>query len=218
MVDFGRAREFMVDNQVRTSGVTDWRVLAQMSTVPREVFVPAERRELAYIDAPHRLGQPGSGRFMPPPALLAKLIQLAEITDDDSVLDIGAGTGYATAVIAGLAASVVGLESDAALAAAANANLEQLAIANASVVAGDSAALGKAQFDVILVQGTLEAIPPQFLALLADGGRMVVVLRQSGMSVANVLVRAGKDVTARAEFDAVLPPLFAGRRDEEFVF
>lgn len=218
MVDFERAREFMVDNQVRANGVTDWRVLAQLSAVPRENFVPAGRRELAYVDAPHWFGQPGTGRFMPAPAMLARLIQLAEITPTDSVLDIGAATGYGTAVMAGLAASVVGLEVDAALAETANDNLAALGIANASVATGDVSALGKVQFDAILVQGALDAVPPQFLTLLADGGRMVVVLRQGGISVANVLVRGGKDITARSEFDAALPPLYAARRDEEFVF
>ena len=109
MTQFERARATMVDNQLRTSGVTDWRVLAEMATVPRERFVPAERQSVAYIDDIHWLGTRAPRRFMMAPATLAKLLQLAEITKDDAVLDVGAATGYSTAVIAGLAASVVGL-------------------------------------------------------------------------------------------------------------
>lgn len=218
MVDFGRARAAMVENQLRTSGVSDWRLLARMADLPRENFVPANRRDLAYVDTIHRFGPAASGRFMPAPATLAKLVQLGEIAPHESVLDVGAGTGYATAVVAGLAASVVGLEADAALAQAARDNLAALGVANATIVAGDVGAVGGSTFDVILVEGMVDTVPPALAARLADGGRLVVVLQQGGVGVANVLVRAGKDIAARAQFNVALPPLSGGRRDDEFVF
>lgn len=216
MIDFDRARQVMVDNQLRTSNVTDWSVLTRMGAVPRERFVPESRKAIAYIDDIHALGQ--AGRFMLAPAALAKLLQLAEISRTDSVLDIGAGTGYATAVIAGLAASVIGLESDAALAATARSNLSELGLGNASIVAGDVAALGKAHFDLVLVQGALDTVPAEFLALLEDGGRLVTVVRQGGVAVANVFVKTDGTVAARAEFDLAVPALFAAPRDVAFVF
>ena len=217
MTDFGRLRAVMVDNQLRTSGVTDWGVLAQMGAVPRERFVPAERQALAYIDDIHWLGG-GRERFMMAPATLAKLLQLAEINDTESVLDVGAGTGYATAVIAGLAASVVGLEADASLAQAANANLTGLGLANASVIAGDVSAVGTRMFDVVFVEGTLDVVPDALLGVVKDGGRLVALVRDGGVSVASVFVKTGSTVTARGEFNATLPALDTTPRAVEFVF
>ena len=218
MVDFGQARAFMVDNQVRTSSISDRRIIALMGELPREIFVAPARRDIAYIDDVQWLGTPGSGRFMAAPAILAKLVQLAEITEADDVLDIGAGTGYSTALLAGLAGSVVGLESDAGLAAAAEANLAQLGIDNARIQSGDVAALTGQGFDVILVQGALDTVPQNFLGLLKDGGRLIALVRKGAVAVANVYVRTGTGVTARAEFNASLPPLFAKVQDDKFVF
>lgn len=218
MTDFEGARARMVDNQLRTSAVTDWRLLAQMGAVPRELFVPASRQAIAYIDDVQWLGEPATQRFIAPPATFAKLAQLAEITEADSVLDICAATGYSTAVIAGLAAAVVGIERDAGLAATARANLAQLNIANARVVAGDIAAVGGEQFDVVMVEGALDSVPDAFFAAVKDGGRLVALIRGGGVAVANVFVKTGKSIAARGEFNATLPPLYAALPAEEFVF
>ena len=214
MVDFQRARAQMVENQLRAGGVTNAPILARMRAVPREDFVDPSRRELAYADDVQWLG---NGRFMAPPATLAKLIRLAEITQDDTVLDIGAATGYSTAVMAGLAASVTGLEQDAPLAAAAAANLAALGITNVRIIAGGIEQLGSARFDVIIVQGALDSVPEAFLDCLNEGGRLVALVRSGAVSVAHVFVKSGRGVTARAEFNAHLPPL-AQRPNEEFVF
>ncbi|UJW85949.1 protein-L-isoaspartate O-methyltransferase family protein [Devosia sp. SL43] len=218
MTDFERVRAYMVDNQLRTSGVTEHRLLASMAAVPRELFVSADRQAVAYVDDVQWLGQPPARRFMPPPALLAKLLQLAEITEKDHVLDIGAATGYATAVIAGYAASATGLEADAGLVGLARANLERLGLANADIVAGDIAALRGRQFDVVIVQGALDNVPDTFFAALKDGGRLVALVRQGRVAVANVFVKAGTTITARGEFNATLPPLLAPQAVEDFVF
>lgn len=218
MTDFERARTVMVDNQVRTSGVTEHRLLSRLGIVPRELFVAEGRRPVAYIDDVQWVGDPAARRFLAPPALLAKLLQLAEITAADTVLDIGAATGYSAAVIAGLAGSVVGLESNAALAEQAHDNLAGLGITNARIVAGDVAALGGERFDVVFVEGALDSVPPAYLAALKDGGRLVALLRQGRVSVANVFRKAGAGITARGEFNATLPPLLIARPPEEFVF
>lgn len=218
MTDFERARALMVDNQLRTSGVTEHRLLARMAMIPRELFVSASRKPVAYIDDVQWLGEPGARRFLAPPALLAKLLQLAEISETDSVLDIGAATGYSTAVIGGLAASVTGLEANAGLASLARTNLDELGIANASIVVGDLGALRGQLFDVVIVEGALDSVPQAFLAVLRDGGRLVALIRSGGVAVANVFVKTGATITARGEFNATLPPLDAARPVEEFVF
>ncbi|WP_316360062.1 protein-L-isoaspartate O-methyltransferase [Devosia sp.] len=214
MVDFQRARAHMVESQLRAGGVTNARILACMRSIPREDFVDPGRRELAYADDIQWLG---NGRFMAAPATLAKLIKLAEITSDDTVLDIGAASGYSTAVIAGLAASVTGLEQDTALAAGATANLAALGLTNAHIVAGDIDQVGQARFDAIIVEGALDSVPDAFLAALNEGGRLVALIRNGAVSVAHVFVKSGRGVTARAEFNAFLPPLVQ-RPNEEFTF
>ncbi|MBU1306187.1 MAG: protein-L-isoaspartate O-methyltransferase [Alphaproteobacteria bacterium] len=218
MTDFGRLRAVMVDNQLRTSGVTEWALLAQMASIPREIFVPADRQALAYIDDIHWLGSAQPPRFMMAPAPLAKLLQLADISETDAVLDVGAGTGYATAVIAGIAASVVGLEADATLAATAGSNLTALGVTNARVVAGGASALSGQSFDLVVVEGTLDEKPDALLALLKDGGRLVALVRDGGVAIANVFVKTGTTVTARGEFNATVPSLDLTRQPEQFVF
>jgi len=218
MFDFQRARTFMVDNQLRTSGVTDWRILARMGEIPREDFLPEDKRELAYLDSVQWLGPRGSGRFMAPPVILAKLVQLADVTSDDRVLIVGANTGYSTAVLAGLCAEVAGLEVDAALAESARQALSKLGVGNAEIITGDVAALGKREFDVVLVEGALESIPTALLERLADGGRLVALVRDGGVSVATVYVKSAGVVASRQEFNAVLPVLFSTRGGPEFVF
>ncbi len=216
LVDFGLARKHMVDNQLRASGVTDWRILGVMGEVPREKFVPEARQSVAYSDDDQPLG---AKRYLAAAAPFAKLIQLAEIGPTDIVLDVGAGTGYSTAVLAGLAQSVTGIEPDAALVAAANANLDALGITNGRVVQGALTGAGKQEFTVIVVEGSVAVVPPALLAQLADGGRLVALLKLAGKpAVAYQFVRSGSSVSGRAEFNANLPPLELVHGEEAFVF
>ncbi len=159
MTDFSRARRAMIDSQLRTSSVTDRRILGVMGEVPREDFVEPDRRDVAYIDDVQRLGDKASGRFMSPPATFARLVQLAEVTSSDTVLDLGAGTGYSTAVLAGLAAEVTGLEADAELARRGSDILARQGVTNARIVAGEATALRGRRFDVIVVEGALDREP-----------------------------------------------------------
>lgn len=217
MADFATARRRMVDNQLRTSNVTDRRILAAMDEVPRERFVPEERQALAYADTVHNLG---AGRALPSPAPFAKLVQLAEVDPADTVLDIGVGTGYSTAVLSRLAAQVTGLESDPALATRARDLLAALGVGNATIAQGslDGAGQPRDSFDVIVLEGAVAEVPAGLFPLLRDRGRLVALLRRNGAGVAHVYVKSGGEVAARAEFNTALPPLAPAPREESFVF
>jgi protein-L-isoaspartate(D-aspartate) O-methyltransferase len=217
MADFATARLRMVDNQLRTSGVTDHRILTAMGEVPREAFLPADREALAYADVAHALG---GDRFLAAPAPFAKLLQLAEILHTDRVLDVGAGTGYTTAVLSRLGAHVTGLEPDPALADKARANLAAASVANAEVSGGgfDGTGLPLDHFDVIVVEGALEAEPVSLFHLLCEGGRLVALIDAGGPAVAHIFVKSGGEVAGRSEFNTTLPPLAAAPRPETFVF
>jgi protein-L-isoaspartate(D-aspartate) O-methyltransferase len=214
MNDFRRARTHMIDSQLRSTGVTNKRILARMSAIERERFVSPARQVTAYTDSVQWLGKTGSGRFIAPPAIFAKLLQLAEITSDERVLDIGAATGYSTAVIAGLAASVDGFEPDAELASTAQGNLRELGLANANMVES----IGQGLYDVVFVEGTLQAVPQDYFDALKEGGRLVALIWSGGVSVAHVFVRTTKGIAASADFNAALPPLLPVQKAQEFVF
>ena len=124
----------MVDNQLRTNDVTDHRILDAMELVPRERFVSASKRAVAYIDEDLPIGSADSTRVLMKPHIFGKLVQLAEIREGDVVLVVGAGTGYGSAVISKLAASVVALEENEDLAKTATEVLMDLGIENAVVV------------------------------------------------------------------------------------
>lgn len=217
MTDFASARRKMIDNQLRTTGITDHRLLQAIGDVPREAFVPADRRDLAYADLVHPIGR---GRALGTPSAFARLAQLAEIRHSDRVLDVGPGTGYSTAVLARMGAEVVALESDPILAAAARNTLTALAVSNARVAdaAVDGSARLDGRFDVILIEGALDEAPEAFFPALAEGGRLVALVRNGATAIAHVYVRSGSDVAGRIEFNASLPPLDTAPRPELFVF
>ena len=136
MIDFEAARATMVESQLRTDRVTDRRVLAAFAALPRERFVPAAKRDLAYSDAALEVWPSldgGPARYLLPPVVLARLVQLASVEAKDTVLDIGCATGYSTAVLAHLARAVTAVEAEPELAAAARETLQALGLDNAAV-------------------------------------------------------------------------------------
>src|SRR5687768_13103010 len=176
MPGFSTARQKMVDGQVRPSDVTDVRILDAMLAVPREAFVPANQRALAYLDLDLDVSEGASAkRFLIKPVVTAKMLQAAEIKQGDSVLVVGCATGYAAAIIAKLAGQVTATESDPSLAAKAGDILAGLGLANVTVrmaaaAEGDPA---NAPYDAIVINGATEIVPDRLYGQLKEGGRLV---------------------------------------------
>ncbi|HEY5336934.1 MAG TPA: protein-L-isoaspartate O-methyltransferase [Rhizomicrobium sp.] len=217
MPDYFAQRVNMVESQIRVNDVTDTRIHDAMRTVPRERFVPAARKTTAYADAPAEVAP---GRYLMEPRSFAKLLQLAQVAPTDSVLDVGCATGYSTAVLGMLAGRVTGLEQDADLVRVASDMVSAVAARNATIVQGSlsDGFKGNAPYDVIFVNGAIETRPEALLAQLAEGGRLVAILKTEAHSRANVFVRENGRVGARADFDADAPILAGFRQKAGFVF
>ncbi|GGE45260.1 protein-L-isoaspartate O-methyltransferase [Agaricicola taiwanensis] len=220
-MNYQQARQMMVDGQIRPSSITDPRVTAALGALPREEFVPASWKSRAYADASVPLqGEGPEIRHMLTPTTLAKLVQAAEIAEHDMVLDVGCGSGYSTAFIARIAAFVVGLEQDAGLANEAATNLAKTETTNAVVVTGMLAEgySVSAPYDIIIVEGAVEAEPTALLAQLKDGGRLATIVGVGGSAKATVYVRSGDTVSSKTVFDASAPILPGFAKSVGFVF
>jgi protein-L-isoaspartate(D-aspartate) O-methyltransferase len=173
MTDPTIARHLMVDSQLRARGVTDSRVLDAMLRVPRHEFVPATFRAEAYEDHPLPIGD---DQTISQPYVVAVMLDLLQLTPTDTVLEIGTGSGYVTALLAELAAQVFSIERHPALASNARSVLAGLGYANVHVFTGDGT-LGfpaHAPFDAVLVSAAALNVPPTLLSQLREGGRMVI--------------------------------------------
>jgi protein-L-isoaspartate(D-aspartate) O-methyltransferase len=208
MSEFATRRVMMVDTQVRPSDVTKFPIIDAMLTVPREVYVPAARREAAYVGENLVIGQ---GRVMLEARTLAKLLDALDIQPTEMVLDVGCGLGYSAAVIARLAETVVALEADEALAAD--------GVDNAVVVTGALAAgaAKHAPYDVITVQGGVETVPEALLAQLKDGGRIGAIFMEGALGTAKVGYKNEGRVTWRPVFNATAPVIDGFQRMKGFV-
>lgn len=175
---FDQMRRAMVASQLRTTGVNDPRVVAAMSEVPRERFVPSERCALAYADALVPLGH---GRSLNPPMALGRMLTEARLTGNERALVIGAATGYSAAVLARLAASVVALEQQPELAAFARRALKGsgVELVEGPLTAGWPAG---APYDFILIDGAVELVPEALLSQIADGGQVSLALIDEGVT------------------------------------
>jgi protein-L-isoaspartate(D-aspartate) O-methyltransferase len=211
MIDFAVQRQNMVESQVRPNGITDARVIDAMAKLPRELFVPEQRRTLAYMDEDILVAvtPDGGRRWMMEPMTFARLLQLAEIGPGDVVLDVGCATGYSTAVIATLAESVIAVEEDPVLAEQATARLGELGITNAAIVNAPHATglASEAPFDIIFINGRVATLPRALLEQLKDGGRLVAVVGETAVSPALVCTRHGETFSSRAQYDASVAPL-----------
>jgi protein-L-isoaspartate(D-aspartate) O-methyltransferase len=210
----------MVDGQVRTSDVTDSRILDAMLSVPREAFVPAAKQPLAYLDLDLDVGGGGSKRYLLQAALTAKLLQAAEIKSTDHVLVVGVATGYVAALAAKIAAKVTATESDSALASKATATLGELGLSNVTVRPAPAAdgEPGSAPYDVIMLNGATEIVPDGLFGQLAEGGRLVGVFTANKPARAMIVTHSRGDFGHRTLFDAVAPVLPGLERRAEFVF
>jgi protein-L-isoaspartate(D-aspartate) O-methyltransferase len=221
MSDFATARQKMVDGQVRTSDVTDRRILDAMLALPREDFVPEDKRALAYLDLDLDVGLGGSRRYLIKPMLTAKLLQAAEIKPTDTVLIVGGATGYAAALAAQLAAKVIAIESDSMLAARGKDILSKLGLQETVTIQAAEASAGfpsGAPFSVIMLNGATEIVPDGLFQQLAEGGRLVGVFASTRPSRAMIVTRSHGDFGHRVLFDAAAPVLPSLERRPEFVF
>jgi protein-L-isoaspartate(D-aspartate) O-methyltransferase len=216
-MDYAVARQYMVDGQVRTNKVTDERLIAAIRALPRERFVPETARSRAYIDDDLEIA---SGRYLMEPMVTARLIQAAAAKPDDIALVVGAGTGYAAALLSRLVNTVVALESEPVLAQRASAVLGELAIDNAAVIEGPlSAGCGKhAPYNIIFLDGAIELVPPSLTSQLVEGGRMVGVLLDRGVGRAALWIKSAGAVSHRMLFDANVAPLPGFAAPAGFVF
>ena len=213
--DFAAMRQAMVSSQLRTTAVTDPRLIAAMAQVPREAFVPAEVAALAYRDTGVSLGE---GRSTNSPLATGRLLEEARLRAGDRVLLIGAGGGYTAAVLARIVREVVAVEVSPALATLARGALA--GTANVTVVEGplEHGHPDGAPYDVLVIDGAIEDLPMTLSTQVAEGGRIVAGVVERGVSRLAAGTRAG-DSAALAPFvdiDAVRLPGFA--RPKAFVF
>ncbi len=218
MVDFAVLRQNMVKAQLRTNEVTEPRLLEAMEEIPREIFVPERSQAVAYVDEDIEIGL---GRYLMEPMVLARLLQAAEVTPRNAALDIGCATGYSSAVLARLAGAVVAVESEPELAARADELLTGLGADNVAVVRGalEDGYAKQAPYDVILLGGAVPELPQTIIDQLAEGGRLLAVMRAPGeVGRATLTMRRQGAVSSRTLFDAAVPPLPGFERRPRFVF
>lgn len=172
---YSSLRHHMVDSQLRHRGLADERVLAAMERVPRHEFAPERYRDQAYEDHPLPIGE---GQTISQPYIVALMLEALEISPADKVLEIGTGSGYVTALLAELAARVISIERHASLAESAAAQLERLGYSNVKLVTGDGTRgfPEAAPYDAIIVSAAAPEMPPDLIAQLGEGGRMIIPL------------------------------------------
>ena len=216
---FATARKTMVDCQLRPSKVTDQFILDAFMTIPREDFVGKQQRALAYVDEDLPLS---GGRCLMEPMVLARLLQALEIRPDDSVLIVGAGCGYGSAVAAKLAGSVIAIETRANLVDKAQDVLVSIGIDNAAIVKSRlvDGYPEEGPYDRILIEGGVETVPDNLLKQLTPKGRLAAIYRKPGhpVGVASVWTRSGKEFTRTPLFDARVPNLDEFNAKVEFSF
>lgn len=214
----------MLLSQLMTGNILKPEILSAIQSVPREMFVPAAMKHAAYVDDDIELAQ---GRYLCEPLVFARLIDLAQIKPEHTVLDVAAANGYSAAVISHLAARVVVLEENKDLAETARASLASLNVQNtqvvtASLTAGYSAG---APYDVIIIEGAVHFVPPALAAQLAEGGRIVTVENRAarpgtacGIGKAVVYRKIAGKLNRTEHFDASVPLLSSFTTKTGFVF
>lgn len=218
MNSFEAARIRMIESQLQPNKVSDERVLRAFASTRRELFVPEHLRRVAYIDEDLPLG---GGRYLMEPMVAARLLQAAEVVPTDTALVVGAGTGYEAAVTGALARNVVALEEDPDLSRRARAALVDHAIAVVNVVEGPlrDGYRARAPYEVILFGGAIVEVPTEIASQLAEGGRLLAVVRpENAVGRATLTTRTGGVLARRVIFDAATPALPGFSPKPAFVF
>ncbi|NOT87062.1 MAG: protein-L-isoaspartate O-methyltransferase [Lysobacter sp.] len=215
-IDYAKARETMVEQQVRPWDVSEPRVLEALARLPRERFVAESHRALAYSDLALPIGH---GESMMKPVLEGRALQALSIGASEDVLEIGAGSGYLTACIGSLARDVVSLELHEDLAQAARGRLQAQGIGNVRIDAADAFGWdSERRFDAICFSGAVAIVPSRFLAWLRPGGRMFVIHGQAPAMEAALVRHADNAAGFQVEslFETELPYLIGGAPIPEF--
>lgn len=215
MTDYEQARKAMVDCQVRPSDVTEYAIIEAMLAVPRELFVPRSKAEVAYADCDISLDE---GRVLMPARTFSKMLEAADIGADDLVLDVAPATGYSTAVLSRLAGAVVAAEPSEAMAERLQGNVSDLELDNV-LVAAPSDPVGDPEngpYDVIFVNSGVEDLPHGLLDQLKDGGRLVAIFMSGAVGQCRVRIKTGDKLSDRYVFNATASVHEAFVRKEEF--
>jgi protein-L-isoaspartate(D-aspartate) O-methyltransferase len=217
MTDFLTARKAMVDCQVRPSDVTSYPIIAAMSAIPREEYVPRAQRETAYLGEHITLAP---GRVVLDARTFGKMLEALDIRPTEMVLDIGCGLGYSTAVTARLAEFVVAVEQDESMASEAEGILAAQSVDNATVITGDLAAGAAAHgpYDAIIIQGAFETLPDTLNDQLKDGGRIVGIRAEGAYGTCLLGLKSQGKIIWRRAFDAAAPVLPGFAAKAEFIF
>jgi protein-L-isoaspartate(D-aspartate) O-methyltransferase len=223
MMDFRTARRAMVEGQVRTNGVTRLDIIAAMLDIPREAFVPEDRAAMAYTDRDVMIADATAtepARYLMKPMVQARLIQAAEPSEKDRVLVIGAGSGYAAAVMSLLTGEVFALEQNASLVQQARSALSRLDRRNVEVVQGVlvQGAPTFGPYDIILFDGGVESVPEELSGQLSSRGRLVAVVGLAPIGKAILFQPVDGRLSGRELFDANAPVLPGFRSAPAFVF
>ena len=216
------ARFNMIEQQIRTASVLDPVVLKLLAVVRREDFVPIAYRDLAFADMEIPLGADGqAGQAMLSPYLEARMLQELAIRNTDTVLEVGAGSGFMAAVLAAKAEFVYTIEIDPRLAELARSNLEGAGVANALVRTGDAACGWEAHapYDVIVLSGSMPALPESLLRQLKIGGRLVAVVGEApAMQLQRVVRKDEATFETTAVLETMLAPLVNAAQPAKFTF
>jgi len=217
VADYQNRRTMMVDTQVRPSDVTKFPIIDALLSVPREDYVPDDKREAAYIGENIDIGD---GRVLLEARTFAKMLEAAEVMPTDVVLDLGCGLGYSTAVLAQMADFVVAVEDDEGRAQEAQQTLSDHGIDNAAVFAGDLTvgAVKNGPYDVIMLQGAVEEIPAALSEQVKEGGRIVAIFAEGALGVVRVGRKIDGVINWRMSFNAGAPVLNGFTKEAAFSF
>lgn len=215
MTDFATRRLMMVDTQVRPSDVTEFPIIDAMLSVPREAFVPRDRIEAAYAGDHVDLGE---GRVLLDPRCFAKMLEAVDLSNSDLVLDVGAGLGYSSAIIARIAEAVVAIEENTDMADEAQSILSEQHADNVVVHEGPltEGAAEHGPYNVIIVEGGIEVLPDALSEQLREGGRIVCLFMENALGTVRVGHKLDGRISWRYAFNASAPVLPGFARAAEF--
>jgi protein-L-isoaspartate(D-aspartate) O-methyltransferase len=222
-MDFQAARLAMVESQIRPNGVRDPLILNAFATLPREAFVPEGQKALAYMDDAVLVVPAADGslpRYLLPPMVLARFLQGASLSQSDHALDIGGATGYSAAVLTRICSKVEALETSEVLAENMRQNLKAANVEQVSVHHGplNHGLDARKPYDFILLNGSVAEEPRELFGQLAEGGRLVAIIRRGWQGQAYLFSKSSGAVSGRPIFDAAAEYLPGFEKHPHFVF